>query len=177
MKKSILISISAALLLCAVLCTAGCVSEDQIAGDWLYITDDAASVLHFEANETGVLAELAASETDELVYEVAAETSFDWKKTGASEYQLTFPDKTTETVTVDMQKGTLVFRGQTYEEQLSRYSGSARTEEHIEQMMEQMREEIKPEGAQMEQPEQPTGGHTSGVKVEPGYEYLQWITD
>ena len=125
MKKSIFISITAALLLAAVLCTAGCVSEDQIAGDWLYITDDAASVLHFEANETGVLAELAASETDELVYEVAAETSFDWKKTGTSEYQLTFPDKTTETVTVDMQKGTLVFRGQTYEEQLSRYSGSA----------------------------------------------------
>ena len=125
MKKSIFISITAALLLCAVLCTAGCVSEDQITGDWLHITDDAASVLHFEANETGVLAELAASETDELVYKATAETSFDWKKTGASEYQLTFPDKTAETVTVDMQKETLVFRGQTYEEQLSGYSGSA----------------------------------------------------
>ena len=125
MRKSLILTITAALLLCAVLCTAGCVTSDQIAGDWLYITDDAASVLHFEANETGVFAELAASETDELVYEVAAETSFDWKKTGTSEYQLTFPDKTTETVTVDMRKGTLVFRGQTYEKQASAVSGLA----------------------------------------------------
>ena len=81
MRKTLIITITAALLLCAVLCTAGCVTEDQIAGDWLYITDDAASVLHFEANETGVLAGLLKSETDDLVYEVAAETSFSWKKT------------------------------------------------------------------------------------------------
>ena len=52
MNKTTIAAITAALLLCAVLCTAGCVSEDQNPGDWLYITDDAASVLHFEANET-----------------------------------------------------------------------------------------------------------------------------
>ena len=124
MKKTILISITAALLLCAVLCTAGCVTEDQIPGDWLYITDDAASVLHFEANETGVLAELVLSETDELVYEVSAETSFTWKNTGTSGYQLTFPDETVETVAVDMAKGTLVFREHTYEKQPSGLSGA-----------------------------------------------------
>ena len=129
MRKSLIITIAAALLLCAVLCTAGCVTEDQIPGDWLYITDDAASVLHFEANETGVLAELVLSETDELVYEVSAETSFTWKNTGTSGYQLTFPDETVETVAVDMAKGTLVFREHTYEKQLSGLSGWARKNE------------------------------------------------
>ena len=125
MRKSLIITITAALLLCAVLCTAGCVTEDQIPGDWLYITDDAASVLHFEADETGVLAELVLSETDELVYEVSAETSFTWKNTGTSGYQLTFSDETVETVAVDMAKGTLVFRGETYEKQPSELSGMA----------------------------------------------------
>ena len=125
MRKSFIITITAALLLAAVLCTAGCVSEDRITGDWLYINDDTASVLHFEANETGVLADLVKSENDELVYDVSGETSFDWKSTGAAEYLLTFPDKTTETVTTDMRKGTLVFRGQTYEKQASAVSGLA----------------------------------------------------
>ena len=80
-------------------------------------------MLHFEANETGVLADLVKSENDELVYDVSGETSFDWKSTGAAEYLLTFPDKTTETVTADMRKGTLVFWGQTYEKQASAVSG------------------------------------------------------
>ena len=126
MKKTPILAITAALLLAAVLCTAGCVSEDRITGDWLSINDDTASVLHFEANETGVLADLVKSETDELVYEVSGETSFDWKSTGTAEYLLTFPDKTTETVTTDMRKGTLVFRGQTYEKQASAVSGGMR---------------------------------------------------
>ena len=125
-NKTLIATLTAAHLLAAVLCTAGCVSEDRITGDWLSINDDAASVLHFEANETGVLADLVKSETDELVYEVSGETSFDWKSTGAAEYLLTFPDKTTETVTVDMRKGTLVFRGQTYEKQASAVSGKVR---------------------------------------------------
>ena len=124
MRKTLILTIAAALLLAAVLCTAGCVSEDRITGDWLYINDDAASVLHFEANETGVLADLVKSENDELVYDVSGETSFDWKNTGTAEYLLTFPDKTTETVTTDMRKGTLVFRGQTYEKQASAVSGA-----------------------------------------------------
>ena len=129
MNKTTIAAIAAALLLAAVLCTAGCVTSDQIAGDWLYITDDAASVLHFEADETGVLAELVLSETGELVYEVSAETSFTWKNTGTSGYQLTFPDETVETVVVDMAKGTLVFREHTYEKQPSELPGWARQAE------------------------------------------------
>ncbi|HJJ33790.1 MAG TPA: InlB B-repeat-containing protein [Methanocorpusculum sp.] len=54
MRKTLIITITAALLLCAVLCTAGCVTKDQIPDDWLDFTDDAPSVLHFEANETTV---------------------------------------------------------------------------------------------------------------------------
>ena len=75
---------------------------------------------------TGVLAELVLSETDELVYEVSAETSFTWKNTRTSGYQLTFPDETVETVAVDMAKGTPVFREHTYEKQPSELSGWAR---------------------------------------------------
>ncbi|HJJ58062.1 MAG TPA: InlB B-repeat-containing protein [Methanocorpusculum sp.] len=58
MRKTLIITITAALLLCAVLCTAGCVTKDQIPDDWLDFTDDAPSVLHFEANETTVTLDL-----------------------------------------------------------------------------------------------------------------------
>lgn len=123
MNKHLLLPLAAAVLLAVVFCTAGCVTEDQITGKWLYLTDDSASLLRFEADETGVFAGLVKSETGDLVYEDAPKTSFAWKKTGASEYQLTFPDEAVETVAADMVRGTLVFKGETYEKQASELSG------------------------------------------------------
>ena len=55
MKKSIFISISAALLLCAVLCTAGCVEapSDPIVGDWVAETGTTVTYTVFENDGTG----------------------------------------------------------------------------------------------------------------------------
>ena len=56
MKKSILMPISAALLLCAVICTAGCVEapSDPIVGDWVAETDTSVSYAVFDADNTGL---------------------------------------------------------------------------------------------------------------------------
>ena len=65
MKKTILITISAALLLCAVLCTAGCVEapSDPIVGTYVTETDSSVSYAVFENGGTGYFAE--AAETDD----------------------------------------------------------------------------------------------------------------
>ena len=56
MKKSALISITAALLLCAVLCTAGCVDapSDPIVGTYISETDDSVTYAVFDADGTAV---------------------------------------------------------------------------------------------------------------------------
>ena len=68
MKKSILITITAALLLCAVLCTAGCVDapSDPIVGTYVTETDSSVTYAVFENGGTGCFAEAAAAaaETD-----------------------------------------------------------------------------------------------------------------
>ena len=66
MKKTIFLSISAALLLTAVLCTAGCVDapSDPIVGTYVTETDSAVSYAVFENGGTGYFAEAAAEETE-----------------------------------------------------------------------------------------------------------------
>ena len=123
MKKSILISITAALLLAAVLCTAGCVSEDQIVGT--YVTKDSTSATYavFEADGTGYFT--GAAEEDDVF--AAGGITFSWtaaeqKKT----YTLILADGTTETAVLDAERGLLTIGEVVYEEQPSGFSGTSK---------------------------------------------------
>ena len=128
MKKSILITISAALLLCAVLCTAGCVDapSDPIVGDWVAETDSSVSYAVFENGGTGYFAEAATAET---------ETGEDaWVLTGtcswaAAEpkgtYTLTFADGRAETAVLNAEHGLMTIGGVEYQKYPSELSGLA----------------------------------------------------
>ena len=66
------------------------------------------------------------------------------------------------------------------DEELAQVSGGSSRDRyllHQEVLMQTLAEEMVHDSDPVEQPEQPTGGHTSGVKVEPGYEYSQWLQD
>ena len=124
MKKSIFISISAALLLCAVLCTAGCVEapSDPIVGTYVTETDSAVSYAVFENEGTGYFAE--AAETDDaagLAKITCSWTAADAKNT----YTLTFADGRAETAVLDAERGILDINGVLYQETLSPFSGAA----------------------------------------------------
>ncbi|MCQ2377483.1 MAG: hypothetical protein MJ006_05710, partial [Methanocorpusculum sp.] len=66
MNKTTIAAILAALLLTAVLCTAGCVEapSDPIVGTYVTETDSSVSYAVFENDGTGCFAEAAAAETD-----------------------------------------------------------------------------------------------------------------
>ena len=116
MKKSIFISITAALLLCAVLCTAGCVEapSDPIVGTYVTETDSAVSWAVFENEGTGYF----AGDAGDAVFTWAAADS---KNT----YTLTFADGRAETAVLDAERGILDINGVLYQETLSPFSGAA----------------------------------------------------
>ena len=128
MNKSIFISISAALLLCAVLCTAGCVDApaDPIVGNWVSETDSSVSYAVFENGGTGCFAEAAAEET---------ETGEDaWVLTGTCSwaaadskgtYTLTFADGRAETAVLNAEHGLMTIGGVEYQKYPSELSGVA----------------------------------------------------
>ena len=134
MRKSLIISISAALLLCAVLCTAGCVEapSDPIAGTYVTETDSAVSYAFFENDGTGLFTESAETADAAGVLQ----GTFDWtavepKKT----YTLLFADGETETATLDAGRGLLTIGGveyQKYPSELSGYSGKLPKRHHDE---------------------------------------------
>ena len=116
-KNPILISITAALLLCAVLCTAGCVEApaDPIVGTYVTETDSSVSYAVFENEGTGYFAEAAAAET---------ETGEDaWVLTGT--YTLTFADGRAVTAVLDAEHGLMTIGGVEYQKYPSGYSGAA----------------------------------------------------
>ena len=116
MKKSIFISITAALLLAAVLCTAGCVEapSDPIVGTYVTETDSAVSWAVFENEGTGYF----AGDAGDAVFTWAAADS---KNT----YTLTFADGRAETAVLDAERGILDINGVLYQETLSPFSGAA----------------------------------------------------
>ena len=118
MKKSILISISAALLLCAVLCTAGCVEapSDPIAGTYVTETDSAVTWAVFENEGTGYF----AGDAGDAVFTWAAADS---KNT----YTLTFADGRAVTAVLDAEHGLLTIGGVEYQKYPSELSGSAKS--------------------------------------------------
>ena len=115
MRKSILISISAALLLCAVLCTAGCVEapSDPIVGNWVSETDDSVTYAVFENGGAGYF---AADEDSVLMVE--------WKANGDKTYTFLFADGTTKTASVNAEHGLMTMSdGSVLEKQPNALSG------------------------------------------------------
>ena len=127
MNKTTIAALSAALLLCAVLCTAGCVDapSDPIVGTYVTETDSAVSYAVFENGGTGYFAEAAAEET---------ETGEDaWVLTGTCSwaaadskgtYTLTFADGRAETAVLDAEHGLMTIGGVEYQKYPSGYSGA-----------------------------------------------------
>ena len=116
MKKTIFLSISAALLLAAVLCTAGCVEapSDPIVGDWVAETDTSVSYAVFENGGSGYF----AGDAGDAVFTWAAADS---KNT----YTLTFADGRAVTAVLNAERGILDINGVLYQETLSPFSGAA----------------------------------------------------
>ena len=124
MRKSLIITITAALLLCAVLCTAGCVEapSDPIVGTYVTETDSSVSYAVFENGGTGYFAEAAAAETGEDAWVLTGTCSWvaaDSKNT----YTLTFADGATETAVLDAEHGLMTIGGVEYQKYPNGYSG------------------------------------------------------
>ena len=131
MKKTIFLSISATLLLCAVLCTAGCVEAptDPIVGTYVTETDSSVSYAVFENSGTGCFAEAAAAtaETGEDAWVLTGTCSWtaaDSKNT----YTLLFADGAAETAVLDAEHGLMTIGGVEYQKYPSGLSGRAGAE-------------------------------------------------
>ena len=120
MKKIILISITAALLIAAVLCTAGCVSEDRIVGTYMTENDTAVIYAVFEKEGTGGFVGVAK----EGGISDAMGLPFNWKADGNNAYTLAFADGTTEAAVLDAKRGILTIGGVEYEKQTSAVGGT-----------------------------------------------------
>ena len=119
MKKIILISITATLLLTAVLCTAGCVTEDRIVGTYMAENDSTVIYAVFEKEGTGGFAGVAK----EGGISDAMGLPFNWKADGNNAYTLAFADGTAEAASLDAKRGILTIGGVEYEKQASAVSG------------------------------------------------------
>ena len=115
MKKSIFLSITAALLLCAVLCTAGCVEapSDPIVGTYVTETDSAVSWAVFENEGTGCFAGDAG---DAVFTWAAAEPK--------GTYTLLFADGRVVTAVLNAEHGVLNVNGVLYQKTVSPLSGA-----------------------------------------------------
>ena len=113
MNKTTLAAI-AALLLCAVLCTAGCVEapSDPIVGTYVTETDSAVSWAVFENGGAGYF---AADEDSVLTLE--------WKANGDTTYTLLFADGAAETAVLNAEHGVLNVNGVLYQKTVSPLSG------------------------------------------------------
>ena len=123
MKKTpILITITAALLLCAVLCTAGCVEapSDPIVGTYVTETDSSVSYAVFENDGTGCFA--AAAETGEDAWVLKGTCSWAAAEPKGT-YTLTFADGETETAVLNAEHGLMTIGGVEYQKYPSELSG------------------------------------------------------
>ena len=121
MDKTTLAAI-AALLLAAVLCTAGCVEapSDPIVGDWVAETDSSVTYAVFENGGAGYFAE--AGETDEDAWVLKGTCS--WTADGAKgTYTLAFADGAAETAVLDAEHGLMTIGGAEYQKYPSGLSG------------------------------------------------------
>ncbi|HJJ45622.1 MAG TPA: hypothetical protein O0Y17_00890, partial [Methanocorpusculum sp.] len=122
MNKLIVAAEVAAVLLIAVICTAGCFGiSGDITGTYMAAGDDtSATFVVFEEGGSGYFIELA--ETEEPA--AAVDIPFTWtavepKKT----YTLVFTDGTTKAASLDKQRGLLIIDEVTYTETMNPFSG------------------------------------------------------
>ena len=124
MNKTTIAAITAALLLCAVLCTAGCVEapSDPIVGTYVTETDSAVSYAVFENDGTGYFAE--AAETDDAAG--LAKITCSWAAADSKNtYTLTFADGRAETAVLNAEHGLMTIGGVEYQKYPSELSGAA----------------------------------------------------
>ena len=127
MKKSIFISISAALLLCAVLCTAGCIEApaDEIVGDWVSETDGSVTYAVFENGGAGYFAEAAAAETETGEDAWVLKGTCSWAAADSKNtYTLLFADGAAETAVLDAEHGLMTIGEVEYQKYPSGHSGA-----------------------------------------------------
>ena len=119
MRKSLIITISAALLLCAVLCTAGCVDApaDPIVGTYISETDDSVTYAVFEADGTAVFSAQNPDGTAETIDAV-------WTADGNGLYTITMNGEAVS-CTLNTARGILDINGVLYQETLSPFSGAS----------------------------------------------------
>ena len=124
MNKTTIAAISAALLLTAVLCTAGCVEapSDPIVGTYVTETDSAVSYAVFENDGSGYFAE--AAETDKDAWVLKGTCSWAAAEPKGT-YTLTFADDATETAVLDAEHGLMTIGGVEYQKYPSGLSGKA----------------------------------------------------
>ena len=127
MRKSFILAISAALLLCAVLCTAGCVEapSDPIVGTYVTETDSSVSYAVFENEGTGYFAEAAAEETETGEDAWVLKGTCSWAAAEPKNtYTLTFADGAAETAVLDAEHGLMTIGGVEYQKYPSELSGA-----------------------------------------------------
>ena len=114
MDKTTLAAI-AALLLAAVLCTAGCVEapSDAIVGDWVSETDDSVTYAVFENGGAGYF----AADKDSVL-------TLEWKANGDTTYTLLFADGAAETAVLDAEHGLMTLGEVEYQKYPSGHSGA-----------------------------------------------------
>ena len=114
MKKTTLAAI-AALLLAAVLCTAGCIEApaDEIVGNWVSETDGSVTYAVFENGGAGYF----AADKDSVL-------TLEWKANGDTTYTLTFADGAAETAVLDAEHGLMTIGGVEYQKYPSGHSGA-----------------------------------------------------
>ena len=115
MNKTTLAAI-AALLLCAVLCTAGCVEapSDEIVGNWVSETDGSVTYAVFENGGAGYF----AADKDSVL-------TLEWKANGDTTYTLIFADGAAETAVLDAEHGLMTIGDAVYQKYPSGLSGRA----------------------------------------------------
>ena len=120
MRKTTIAALTAALLIAAVICTAGCVSEDRIVGTYMTENDTAVIYAVFEKEGTGGFVGV----TKEGGISDALGLSFNWKADGNNAYTLAFADGTAEAAVLDAKRGILTIGRVEYEKQTSAVGGA-----------------------------------------------------
>ena len=114
MNKTTIAAITAALLLAAVLCTAGCIEapSDAIAGSWVSETDGSVTYAVFENGGTGFF----AADKDSVL-------TLEWKANGDRTYTFIFADGRAVTASLDAEHGLMNIGGIEYQKYPSELSG------------------------------------------------------
>lgn len=112
MRKTLILTIAVSLLLCAVLCTAGCTgSSDVIVGDYSLETDTTFTYVVFYGDNTGNYITMV----DNNQTRDSSQTSFSWSAEGENTYSLQFIDGRRESCTFNAESGILTLAGMNLE--------------------------------------------------------------